>query len=828
MSRQHCISLSIIVFILFVGVSVKAQSSVISAQSTDDFGTPLQAVNIEIGPVDHRFLSGQFGTMMMKGITDHDGTAWFYRAEPGYYWIRAEKEGFLPLEKTVFFIEENAFIICKLQLCPYLGSLSQLTESHFQIITRKFPSINPGYVEVEQNSVSSTLPEIMEAIPGMTLQPDSGLPRFASQRTSDVGLFIDGIPLQDPSDQRPVFFPPSSITDGVIAVKAGQDVNQQTFVGGAINIRTGNPGNQLISGMVGWSDIVRNNSFILDKSSKDMFNYWKEFDNGNIKIPDHEPQLKDRRLHLLLSSGLNNLDVIGAADWRVSNRGYASDFVNEDSLKDVNTWIKSTYSWNKKQNMITLLAGYQSDSILTEKQWSLRKYPPLLTENKNLFVALHLKQRLLSSYWYSITASSLNLDTQAGNMAENGNHPTNLPYNLGVWFADKKRAVHRLIVEGGNSTLFHAIEAGIAVNLTSTDVKEGFTVGDNIEAFDYHWITDSSDYELSLWGRDRWFLSEHLEIGLAIRWDRFNYLEQSDYLSPRIFSVWTWGKNRVTGGVERLIQSPGIGFLAEQIRFSDQIDFAIPITEPQSGFRWFGGYKRTYTKTNYFEINGYYSRLSTMVFMLPLETESGVEFNIPSMGEAGKNIGLSFLAAWELPDGMSGFNVAYAFNRTRVSWGDDIALSHVRPYPEMPWRRIYFTDSSPILVPMDNDLTHSFHIETHTLIPGIKVLAQVNYQYATGFSYTPVSDYYQNDFSIPKTIINSEKGDPAHRLDFDLSKQVRLPRNMALKFCLSLKNVFNTYQFAAVDPVSSDPVVDPYRMCINQPRTFRVGCYFYF
>lgn len=826
--NRRLLILVILIIITTSGTLLKAQSSVILAQTTDDFGTPLQAVKVEIGAVDIPSDSVQTSTITIQGATDREGMAWFYQAEPGYHWIRAEKEGFFPIEKTLFFIEENAFIICKLKLCPHLESVSRSTEPQLQITTRKFPSISPGYVQLKLKWESSTVPEAIEDIPGVTLQSESGLPRFAAQRTADVGLFIDGIPLQDPSDQRPAIFPPASFLDGVSAIKAGQDVNQETFLGGAVNLRTSRSRNQLISGMIGWSDIVRNDSFILDKSSLDMFDYWKDFGEGSIDAPDHEPRLKDRRLNLLLSSRLNNFDMTGAADWRYSNRGYASDYVNEDSLKDVNVWVKSTYSWNKKQNMIALLAGYQTDSILTENLWKLRGFPPLLLENRNLFIAFYLKQRFSSSYWFSVTASSLNLNTEAGSIDDKDYNPVNHPYNSGRWSANKKRATHRLIGEGGNSTLFHEIEAGIAVNYTSTDVQEGFTAGNNTGEIDYQWISDSADYELSLWGRDRWFLSDHLEIGFAIRWDRFNYLVQSDYLSPRIFSAWYWGKNRITGGVERIIQSPGIGFLAEQIQYSDQIEFVTPITEPQSGFRWFGGYKRTYAKGRYFEINGYYSRLTTMVFMLPIEAESGIEFNVPSMGGAGKLVGLSFLTAWELSDGATGFNLAYAFNRSRVSWGDDIALSHVRPYPEMPWRKIYYTNSPHMLVPMDNDLTHSIHLEGYTEIPGIKVSVKAKYHFATGFSFTPLDDYYQSGLSVPSHNINAEKSDSTHRLDLDVSKSVRLPFNAAVKFELALKNAFNSYQFPTINPVIGESVVDPYRMDINQPRTFRIGCYFYF
>lgn len=810
--------------------AVNGQVSVLSAQTTDDFGSPIPDVTIRIGYVSSTYQSNHVGRNIIETTSDSRGCTPFYFVEPGHYWIQAEKEGFFPVDTTEVMIEENALVSCKLQFRPRLASLAQEEASRVVLTYRRFPLIYPGQILLTVKPESLTIPEIMETLPGITLQPETGLPRFASQRTSDAGLYIDGIPLQDPSDQRPAFFPPLSFIDSVMAVKAGQDVDQQSAAGGAIYLKTRRPEDRLFSGMVGWSDIILNDSFILDRSSMDMFDYWNDQNEPDSDIPEREPRLSDRRFNLLLHSRFDNLDVTGAADWRYSNRGYAADYVNEDALKDINAWVKSTYSWKSRKREMMLLAGYQTDSIQTKHQWTLRGMPPLVSDNKKLFIALHLKQQLLSSVWFSITASSLMLETQAESINDTEQCTSCYPYNLGAWFADKNRSVHRVILKGGKVSIYHAIEAGIALNLIHTDVNEGFhdITGSNFETINYEWLADGSDYELSMWGRDRWFLSEHLETGFAIRWDRFNYLEQSDYLSPRIYLAWDWGKNRLTGGVERIIQSPGIGFLAEQVRFNDPMESIVPVTEPQSGFRWYGGYRRTYGNKKYFDVNGYYSFLSTMVFMLPIETEPGIEFSLPAMGEAGKGMGLFINAVWEMPDQKTVFNLSYGFHRSRVSWGEDITLSHIRPSAEMPWRKIYYTGSFDNPVPMDNDLTHAIRLSGYTKIPVLDVAIGVDYHYTTGFAYTRVEDYDQTGSAIPNETVNAHNGNAIQRLDIDAVRVFTLSAKTALKVQVSLKNAFNRYQFPAIDPTSGESVVDPYGMNINQPRTVRIGCHIYF
>jgi hypothetical protein len=830
MNRVFWILITSVILAVCVIPAAKAHISVLSTQTTDDFGSPIPGVTIRIGYVISTYQSEQFGTEIIVTTSDDSGFTPFYFMEPGHYWIRAEKAGFYPVDISEILIEENALVFCKLQFRPCLASLAPDRRSRVVITYRNFPFIFPGRMLLSVRPESTSIPEIMETLPGITLQPETGLPRFASQRTSDAGLYIDGIPLQDPSDQRPAFFPPLTFIDSVTAVKAGQDVDQQSAAGGAIYLRSRQPEERILSGMIGWSDIIFNDSFILDRSSRDMFEYWNAKNDLDVDIPEREPELSDRRCNLLLSSSFDNLYVTGAADWRYSNRGYASDYVNEDSLEDVNAWVKSTYSWNNRKRVIMLLAGYQTDSIQTEHQWTLRGMPPLISENKKLFIALHLKQHLFSSYWVSIAASSLMLDSQAESTNDTEQHPGSYPYNLGAWFADKNRSVQRLILKGGNVSIHHAIEAGIALSLIYTDVNEGFheVPGSTFETINYEWLADSSDYELSMWGRDRWFLSEHLELGFAIRWDRFNYLEQSDYLSPRIYAAWNWGKNRLTGGVERIIQSPGIGFLAEQVRFSDQMDSIEPVTEPQSGFRWYGGYRRTYDTNKYIDVNGYYSFLSTMVFMLPVETDPGIEFNLPAQGEAGKSMGIFFNTVWEMPDEQTVFNLAYGFHRSRVSWGDDITLTHIRPYAEMPWRKLYYTGSFDTPVPMDNDLTHAIRLSGQTKIPLLDVAVGVDYHYTTGFAYTRVEDYNQTSSTIPNETINAQKGSAVQRLDIDAAKVFNLSAKTALKVQISVKNAFNRYQFPAIDPTNGKSVVDPYRMTINQPRSVHIGCYLYF
>ena len=801
---------------------VFGQSSTLMIRTMDDYKNPIPAVDLvlEMWSDDVFPESKSIHSEIKK--TNERGIAWFYQLRPGVYTIRASRSGFEGIESERFIVEQRSVVFGRISLIPFLTGVDDTVGRRISFQVRKFPAVNYKKIKPRNFSPTATISEIMESLPGVLTDPETGIPRFPSQRTTDVSLFIDGIPVQDPVDQRPAFFPPSIFIEDVVPVRAGQDVDQQAAAGGAIHLRTRHASGRQFAGMFGVSDIVANASFIRENSAGRMFDYW----DSDIRKPSATPDLTDRRCSLLLDGRAGGADLAGAIDWRESNRGYTSDIVNAGSLDELNAWGKIAL---QREGNLNLLLGYQKSKHSIRNQWRLREYPPLDYQHENLFAGLQYRRSILSTYWIAATASALYLASDAFN--EPGSDTSGYPYNLGEWFTENSRSACRLNIKAGNTTRYHDIEAGLGVSRLAIDVQEGFrerTDPSQESQIIYQWDADIKDIELSMWGHDRWFLSENLEIGFAIRWDRFNYLDQIDYLSPRLYIDWAWGKNRLTAGVERVVQSPGIGFISDQVRFPVESDELSPVTEPQLGFRWYSGYHRDIGSAYSININGFYTLLSKMIYALPLATEPGIELLYPATGEAGKMMGAYVVASWVQQDGAAGVTFGYGACRSRVAWGEDTILTHIRPYPEQPWSRMYYSADPGEPSPMDNEFTHALRLTGRTRIPVLEVLLAADYRVTTGRPYTKLSEDTDPSKSIVNMDINSNHGDFVQRLDLDLYRDFDLADVIRIQCRLSVRNILNTYQFPTIDPFSGEAIVDPYRLDQNQPRTLTAGLFLYF
>ncbi|MBN1879505.1 TonB-dependent receptor [bacterium] len=822
---RHCIFLSILA-ILIAAPTALTQSSMLLIQTYDDAGNPLPSVNIHLDMFNDGFLMGQEAVRLHSKTSDGVGEMRFFQLKPGAYRVTAGRNGFKGLQSDRFNIEQRSIIFCRIYLVPELKDLISARECKVRFHFRTFPVISWGRILTDKYFPSSTIAEQMESLPGILVHPETGIPRFPSQRTTDVALFIDGIPVQDPSDQRPGFFPPASLIAQVLPVRAGQDVDQQTAAGGAVYLRTRHASGRKLSGMLGFSDIISNSSFIRDASSKKMFNYWHVESGRLTDIPEQTPDLIDRRSNLLLSGSLLGADMTAAIDWRRSNRGYTSDVINSDALEDVNAWSRLSFVSKGSWNIIT---GYQQSDHLISNLWKLRGFPAIESEQDNLLMGIQYRQRIFSTYWYAVTASGLSLSTQGQSHLET--FPGNYPYDLGDWFSSNRRSAVRCSMKVGNTTRYHDIEAGMGVNRLDIDVNEGFfntLEQDPSRQVVYEWNADICDWEFAMWGHDRWFLSENLELGFSLRWDRFNYLTQTDYLSPRLYFEWDWGKNRLTGGVERIAQSPGISFISDQVRFPVQSDQLLPVTQPQLGFRWYGGYHRDIGRQLNLDLNGFYSLLSQMIFMLPIQTKPGIELSYPATGHAGKIMGICFRASWFNPEQTVNLNLAYGYSRARVSWGDDIILAHIRPYAELPWPREYYSGTISSQMPMDNDLTHSIRLNAWTLIPVVDIDIGFDYRITSGRTYTEVAENGDPMGTGSASGINGKHGDIVQRLDIEVSKRFDVSRSFILQCRLKMINITDAYQFPTIDPHNGESVVDPYRLDSNQPRTLTAGLFLYF
>jgi len=805
------------IFLLVISTPlVHAASPNLIVRISDDTGMPLSNVSItlENRTTDSRGEKHKYITYSEK--TGKEGLIWFKQIPAGSYIITASRSGFMNHESDSFLLETDMLSRIEIKLKPLLEGIIVKPYKEMLIRNWPFPSLSSEAMDCCSTFSDRTVPEIMEQIPGVLVNPETGHPRFPSQRTSDLGLYIDNIPVFDPADHRPAFFPPAWFINKIKTERAGIDTDQASSLGGNIILETPGPGAEKLTGAFGISEIIFNDSFINTTEAKDAFNYWSSH-NGEIEQPiDSSPNLTDTRYQLLLKSNLSFAQLIMAADLRQSNHGYVSDIVSNDSLVENNIWLKIMNNWSESVS-VSFTGGYQKSSLSPDAQWKLRGLPPLSEDKRNLFGAFEFRKRFLSNYLFSVILSGLYLDSQSAPDKEQSSFE--YPYGLGNWSADNQRGSYNLIFKTGRTTQIHATETGFRFNQMDIDIVEGFYGAKTINSPEgYIWESKDSAYEFSLWGRDRWFLSRNLELGIGIRWDRLNYLEESDYLSPRFYAVYQKSNHHFEAGVERIVQSPGIGFISDQIVIPIDSDYLEPVTEPQLGFRWFGEYEFKVNKLLSIEARGFYTLMSKTVVMLPLETEPGIEFIMPVSGASGKISGCFFDLHWA-PVDFFHFKVGYGFNRSRLPWGEDVRLSFLSPYPEMPWERVYYNTDVSHTMPLENDLTHALRVFMQTTFSSIKTNLKLEYRLTSGLKYTIYKIGPDGKPSYSPEEINRESGSDVHRVDIELNRVFKIFENLNMDCHLSLQNAFNQFQFPLSDPYKRKSIIDPYRTDYNQPRT---------
>ncbi|MBN1295743.1 TonB-dependent receptor [bacterium] len=801
---------------IFSVPTVMASSATLIVRTSDDLGMPLRNVEIRLekwGPDCLLELRLQVVTVT---VTSSYGIAWFRQIPPGRYRIIASRNGFERKVSDPFDMATESITRCEIYLSPDLPSTDPVGDRSMEINQWPFPAVGSRIATSDFLGSTETLPERMRAIPGVLINPETGMPLFSSLRTSDIGLIIDGIPVIDPADHRPGFFPPAWFTSDVTAVRAGMDLGYCSSLGANIHLETPSPGSRLFTGIFGVSDILVSDSFLDTPESRDAFNYWNGRGSETTDSSASGQTLIDRRYQLLLRNYSDWAHMVLASEWRESNHGYVSDYVGSDSLSDWNTWFKATRQVHETATL-SVTAGYQKTDFSPENQWRLRGLNPLLTEKNNVFSAVEFRKRFGSTYWYDILLSNLDLSNQADPLETDFSFK--YPYGLGNWMADSRRRSTNLVFKGGRITRWHAIETGFHVNWMDITIFEGFEEETGSDSpISYIWKSKNHDYEFSMWGRDRWFLHKNIELGIGIRWDRFHYLELSDYLSPRFYAVLQRGNHRLTAGVERIVQSPGMGFNSEQTVIPMDPNKLVPVTEPQQGFRWYGNYRWTPRDGLSLTVGGHYSLLTRTVVMLPLETDPGIEFIMPVAGDAGRNMALTVATQWR-PHRSITLACDYAFNRSRLPWGEDVQLSSVRPYLEMPWGRVFYRSDIEGTMPLTHDLTHAIHVRGIARIPWIDVDATIDYHWTTGRRFTRFEGDPEADWSYDPEAINDETGDDVNRIDIDFGRTFGLSERVVLECHAALRNALNDFQFAQCNPFTGNPVVDPYRTDFNQPRT---------
>jgi len=342
-----------------------------------------------------------------------------------------------------------------------------------------------------------------------------------------------------------------------------------------------------------------------------------------------------------------------------------------------------------------------------------------------------------------------------------------------------------------------------------------------------YWHLTDKDWELGLWGRDRWFPLENLELGISIRWDRFHYLEKSDYISPRLQVGFNFNNNLLFCGGERLISPPGYLHLdseGEPLFIGGNVN---AVTEPSAGFRWFGGIEKNLDSKTTVGLKGYYTVLSSTIIMVPTQQINRVDVYQPVSGEGGKKVSLQLDTDYRPWDWYHMY-LSYVYTHSRLAWPGNLFPGRIQPNLEYDTQLFNFNSKNEDTFPTDNDTTHSVYLSSKFRFEELKGLnILVDFIYSSGRPYTP--KYQEQRIALGEDVIpmNNERGPDWYRIDLVLKKSVRLGERLTAECNLSVKNLLNSWQDPPIDTVSGKASVSPFSSHRNMPRIISAGVSIY-
>ncbi len=807
--------------ILLIGCVGFSRAASIEVTTCDDRDVNLPSVEIVVYRSNQNIPIALFET-------DAEGEIIIAHLSGGLYRIQASRTGFDTVQTPFLRLAKDSVQRVTIRLIPALDTtVSTIRPALVRIRESRFPSLVRSLPQSSDRLLASfdTVDQLIDR--GLMLLDPNGHVLFPSSRGIDSSVMLDQYDLTDPAFNRPYLIPPAAFLWNMDIVTAGLDAPFAISSAGSVGLYSRTPNEKPFSVSLLRSQAIYNSGRFDSGQARDAFSYWREHGHPDYSAPEDNPNIRDNETAALIEFNLPVWKFLAAGTLIDSSHSPISGHINPDYRDDKNIWIKNGLNLTPRMELLALV-GYQESWRRPRAPFELRMQDPIISYRTGYFAALSLRYRLISGDLVEIDVYSTGSDREKGELHDGrivGPDENNPPVVMddyrysGDWSSQKSGFASRFH-RTSRSHVF-LIQAGM--QLIDGDGREQLLLGpgangapENESRADYSF----NDYTAAIWGSDRWFATENLEITTIVRWDRYNYLVDRDNLSPRLDIGYHRFGLRFFGGVERIVQAPPASYLT--VRFTP--DASDPDTSfvPTSGLRWFLGAGGSNSHSLSYSFGICHTDMSDPFETTRVQLTGGVYRFAPIRTRERTSDSISLDLQYSREDRLR-VSAGYLFSYAQVH-SPSIALESF--FDPMPESRFPLPDQLPdesASVKLNDSIQHRIHgVLDYALFPAHDVRAEFQYFFSSGRPYTPVIYNPASPEEFRFGQMNSRRAQAWHRFDLALLKDFRLMYGVRIQTALRVKNLFNTWQDAPVDPSTGFQTYDPYANDSNLPRIFSI------
>ncbi|MBN1354781.1 TonB-dependent receptor [bacterium] len=806
-------------------------SSTIKIITQDDVGNRLPGVEIHF--------TNQSGPTPAVFRTDVNGELLLTHVHGGIYGITALRNGFHPVRIDRFDINVDSMLILTVRLLHKLLNPDDAEKpDSYTLRENYYPSIS-RIMKSPMNRIArpADLREFLERSTLFFIDADLN-PVLVGSRTPDSRLYIDGIPLLNPLNKQPFFYPPVAFIDQTKIMVSGIHACSDAPAGCSIELISRDSGESSFSSCISVSSNLFNNTRIDRADSAAAFRYWNDRTGQDIPFPSESPSIRNDTVQFSFSANSRPVNGQLAGYWRKSDTLPSSDYINEDAYEDANIWM-SAGSDPSANLSFKLIGGFQQTWMYLDNPLLLRGFNPYLDRDQKLFGALALGYQQRESSFYRLCLSHQAADDQSGPAMNSNkfkpykdcrfdpNPPVDVPF-----FSSGESVLSRIQVDHLRNYSNHSTSLGGAYQWFHCDwndmVHDVFDEPGNGCPTVSSRVLDRGDWEFSLWGTDRWFPTDLLELTVAIRWDRFHYLTRADYISPRFVAGYRIKNIRFHAGVERVVEPYGFVYLFQSAPDSPSMLDLSGKAGAETGLRWFGGCETCFKSRFKGRLDFYYSLLINPLELVSGLWEDNTRFYAPVVSDREKKCGIILNTSYEMASWLH-LNLLYSWNSTQRKWPENMPLTTLDFRLEDRFFRPSFQAFPEDGVTADLGVAHCVLISSVARLQYLwEMELQLDCSYYSGKPYTRLRPDEQPEDPISPERLNDQIGPAWSRFDLSLSKTHRFSNSLSIGVIIGVRNLFNSLQNPPVDPRTGEATFEPYQLDSGQPRAVIAGCQFSF
>ena len=800
-------------FCIFLFVSISSLCSGLNfnylfISVIDDTGTFLPCVEIQLESSNNR---------IFEYTTNDRGFLVIPNLRNGRYRLVALRQSFWTYKTDWFELTGDDYKKIQMVLLPdseYVDFRANEATSLWAIKSKPFPSMK---LMVSAEEITNQTFNTKDALTRLQIISfdKSGTIRISGDRSQDIRMYWDGVSMIHPLTFMPFMYPPLNLFDNCSIRLAGFDGYCESVGGAIIDVSSAALSRKPFSGDIHFSSEYYSDSNQYRSDFEEAITYWNSNTGKSYEPVWKDNQISNQNVDFTFSGFYREgfIQVSGEKDR--SDRYIRSDYLGNNIWDNTNIWglVGREFS---NQWKFSGIFGFDDEWISSNEANHLRGYTDFLNHNDyrwglitleyitrgGILCRLHLnRSEITSESGPQIGNKRIKSWDQVDLPAADSTDLKDVPFILNA-----KGSMNQIQMDTFRTSKDHFVELGSSIRSFAADWKNTYFLESTGETETLTAV--GQDYQISLWGRDRWFPGENLEIAFSFRWDRYHYLIQADHISPRFQSAYHLGSYRIFGGFDRVISPPSFLYISQmQIRSDRNLSDEI-IESPETGFRWFAGVEHRYFSSLNIKLEGFYSLMNLPIQVEYQDLGNGIGKYYPYQGNDDVKFGINLDSEFKVFDGWN-INFRYFFRDTKTDSplllpDSLITVDTIQRFPQN--RDFNNSESSNVLI--DDLVPHAFFLNQRFNFHRLwDFRFSVNYQYNFGKKY---SQLWMEDSEIKTSGINKGHGPAWQRLDLFIEKIISLGPNVEVSGTLGAINVLGTIQDPLINPFSGNIYMEPY------------------